>query len=120
MKLIAIKDNYDGIFSLGNSCKVSTKLQQNNLRFYTGVIDWMTSFSLLGVVDLLQHNFMNFMEKENMIFTGYHAYGTKLGFKDIKYDIISCHDFLITENTPTDLKTYAEFKTILDRRIQRF
>ncbi|QDZ77206.1 DUF1796 family putative cysteine peptidase, partial [Bacillus cereus] len=25
-----------------------------------------------------------------------------------------------TENTPTDLKTYAEFKTILDRRIQRF
>ncbi|MBJ8113599.1 hypothetical protein JDS99_29095 [Bacillus cereus group sp. N6] len=36
------------------------------------------------------------------------------------YDIASVHDFLVTENTPTDLKTYKEFKLKLNRRIQRF
>ncbi|QDZ77205.1 DUF1796 family putative cysteine peptidase [Bacillus cereus] len=120
MKLKNIKDEYDAIFSLGNQCFVANKLQQYNLRLYAGVIDWMISFSLLHVIKLLQNQFKDFMKKENMIFTGYHAYGKKLLLKDIKYEIDSAHDFLVTENTPTDLKTYAEFKTILDRRIQRF
>ena len=55
-----------------------------------------------------------------MIFTGYHAYGKKLLLKDIKYEIDSAHDFLVTENTPTDWNTYEEFRITLNRRIQRF
>ncbi|QDZ77200.1 DUF1796 family putative cysteine peptidase, partial [Bacillus cereus] len=120
MKLVDIQGNYDAIFSLGNACLVSNRLREYNLRFYTGIIDWMLSPNLLQVINLLQNRFRNFMKIENLIWDGYDAYNITLALKDTMYDITSIHDFSITRNTPTNLKTYAEFKTILDRRIQRF
>ncbi|WP_179884317.1 DUF1796 family putative cysteine peptidase [Bacillus toyonensis] len=120
MELKNIQGNYDAIFSLGNQCFVANKLHQYNLRLYAGVIDWMISLSLQGVTKLLQNRFESFMEKENMIFSGYHDYGTKLLLKDTKYDIASAHDFLVTENTPENWSTYSNFKIKIDRRIQRF
>ncbi|MCQ6530975.1 DUF1796 family putative cysteine peptidase, partial [Bacillus mycoides] len=85
-----------------------------------GPIDWMISFSFQDVICLLQNQFKDFMKKENMIFTGYHVYETKLLLKDTKYNIDSAHDFLVTENTPENWTTYPEFKIKINRRIQRF
>lgn len=120
MKLIDIQNKYDAIFSLGNQCFVANKLKQYNLRPYAGVIDWMISLSLISVIYLLQNQFKDFMKKENMIFTGYHAYGTKLLLKDTKYNIDSAHDFLVTKNTPENWVTYPEFKIKINRRVHRF
>ncbi|MCQ6530982.1 DUF1796 family putative cysteine peptidase, partial [Bacillus mycoides] len=118
MKLLDIQGEYDAIFSLGNQCFVAEKLHQYNLRLYTGPIDWMISFSFQDVICLLQNQFKDFMKKENMIFTGYHVYETKLLLKDTKYNIDSAHDFLVTENTPENWTTYPEFKIKINRRIQ--
>ncbi|PEF43388.1 DUF1796 family putative cysteine peptidase [Bacillus wiedmannii] len=120
MKLIDIQQDYDAIFSLGNQCFVANKLRRYNLRKYAGVIDWMISLSLQSVTKLLQNRFEGFMEKENMIFSGYHDYGRKLLLKDTKYNIDSAHDFLVTENTSENWPTYLNFKIKIDRRIQRF
>lgn len=120
MKLVDIQGNYDAIFSLGNRCLVADRLLQYQLRTYTGIIDWMLSPNLLQVINLLQNRFEKFMEKESLICEGYDLSGKCLLLKDTIYDITSVHDFLVTKNTPTNLQTYTEFKTTLDRRIQRF
>lgn len=121
MKLIDIQHNYDAVFSLGNQCFVSRKLHYYNLRLYAGVIDWMISYSLTDVVRLLQNGFVNFMEKETMVCDGYNPEVKELLLlRDTIYNIISVHDFLSKENTPTDWNTYPAFKIKLNRRIERF
>jgi len=120
MKLKDIQKDYDAIFSLGNGCSVAQRLQQYQLRPYSGVIDWMLSLNLLQVVNLLQNKFRDFMEKENLIWDGYDASKDSLLLRDSIYDITSVHDFFLTKNTPTDWNTYEEFRIKLNRRIQRF
>jgi hypothetical protein len=120
VKLIEIKGKYDMIFSLGNQCAVANKLRHYRLRPYAGVIDWMISFSLPGVTDLLRNRFVDFMKKDNLVFDGYHAAGTKLILKDTRYDISSAHDFSTTENTVMNWATYPKVKAKFDRRVQRF
>ncbi|MCQ6530981.1 DUF1796 family putative cysteine peptidase [Bacillus mycoides] len=121
MKLLDIQQNYDGIFSLGNQCLSAYQLREYKLRPYAGPIDWMISFSFQDVICLLQNQFKDFMKKENMVFKGYSS--EIKGFlllEDIKYNIVSVHDFLVTENTPENWTTYPEFKIKINRRIQQF
>ncbi|CUB53022.1 hypothetical protein BN2127_JRS10_02108 [Bacillus subtilis] len=120
MKLAKIQHNYNAVFSLGNQCFVAEKLRDYNLRPYSGVIDWMISSSLNDVTLLLQNKFTNFMEKEYMRFEDYHVSGKKIILVDTLYNIKSVHDFLTTENTPTNWNSYTNFKMKIEKRIQRF
>ncbi|WP_179861898.1 DUF1796 family putative cysteine peptidase [Bacillus wiedmannii] len=121
MKLIDIQQNYNTIFSLGNSCLTAIKLRQFKLRPYAGIIDWMLSPNLLAINNLLKNRCENFMEKETMVCDGYNTliYGHLL-LRDLLYDVTSVHDFSIIENTITDWNTYKNFKIKIKKRIQRF
>ncbi|EHL78862.1 DUF1796 family putative cysteine peptidase [Bacillus smithii] len=46
MSLEDIKGTYDSVFSLGDLCLTSIQLKKNNLRPFSGVLDWMASPSL--------------------------------------------------------------------------
>ncbi|PKJ52038.1 DUF1796 family putative cysteine peptidase [Bacillus sp. SN10] len=121
MRLIDIQHNYDTIFSLGDRCLTANKLRHFKLRPYAGIVDWMLTPKLSKIVNLLQNRFENFMNKETMVCEGYnHLIFGHLLLKDTVYDITSVHDFPIERNTPENWETYSEFKTKLERRIQRF
>ncbi|GGE79220.1 DUF1796 family putative cysteine peptidase [Priestia taiwanensis] len=120
MKLLDIKGKYDMIFSLGDRCEISTKLRHYRLRPYAGVFDWMITFSLPDLTNLLRNRFANFMEKENMVFEGLHAGGEKLLLRDTLYDIYSAHDFSAPPNTAYHWPTYPAVKEKFGRRIHRF
>ncbi|GGE79214.1 DUF1796 family putative cysteine peptidase [Priestia taiwanensis] len=120
MRLQDIKGKYDATYSLGNQCAIANKLRHYRLRPYAGVTDWMLTAYLPGLSKLLRNRFANFMEKENMIFDGYHAAGAQLFIKDTLYDISAAHDFSTIANTPTDWPVYPQFKAKVDRRIRRF
>ncbi|WP_257144195.1 papain-like cysteine peptidase [Bacillus wiedmannii] len=109
------------MFSLGDRCLTANKLSQFKLRPYAGIIDWMLSPNLLSINRLLKNQCRNFMKKENLVCDGYNQliFGHLL-LRDLLYDVISVHDFSITENTPENLIIYPEFKTKIDQKVQRF
>lgn len=119
MKLAELKGEYDGIFSLGDLCLASLQLQKNNLRPYSGVLDWMGSLELSDVNRLLMNRFADFMELQNLRVVG-EANEEMLLVSDDMYHILSNHDFTKSENTYTHLSTYPEVKEKFDRRIRRF
>ena len=49
MNLEGIKGHYDSIFSLGELCLNSLQLKDNNLRTFSGILDWVSSPSLKNV-----------------------------------------------------------------------
>jgi hypothetical protein len=119
MRLAELKGDYDGIFSLGDLCLASIQLEENNLRPYSGVLDWMGSPQLSDVNRLLMNRFAGFMELENLRVVG-DANEEMLLVSDDVYHILSNHDFFKVHNTPTHLAAYPEVKQKFDRRIQRF
>lgn len=121
MRLIDIQHNYDTIFSLGDRCLTANKLRHFKLRPYAGIVDWMLTPKLSKIVDLLQNRCDKFMNEATMVCDGYNnlIIGHLL-LRDTLYDVTSVHDFPIEKNTPENWETYSEFKTKLDRRIQRF
>lgn len=119
MSLEEIKGEYDAIFSLGHLCLAALQLQKNNLRLFSGVLDWMGSHSLTNVSRLLNNRFAGFMDFENLAIRGY-ADEYNLLVEDEKYHIFSNHDFAANENTLTHLATYHEAKEKFNRRIKRF
>jgi hypothetical protein len=124
MNLKDIKGTYDAIFSLGDLCLASLQLRKNNLRPFSGVLDWMASPSLSNVNRLLQNRFVGFMDLPNLKATGYST-GVDSTERficvwDSAYDIVSSHDFKADKNTLAHLATYPEVKEKFNRRIQRF
>ena len=120
MDLSGIKGQYDAIFSLGSNCSAAIQLQKNNIRPFSGVLDWMTSESLADVNRLLRNRFNGFMELPNMSIEGIDAHENSYRLRDHAYNIVSVHDFPISINTPANLVSYAGFKMKMERRIQRF
>jgi hypothetical protein len=119
MRIAELKGNYDGIFSLGDLCLASFQLQKNNLRLYSGVLDWMGSPQLSDVNRLLMNRFYGFMELENLRVVG-NANEEMLLVLDEAYQFLSNHDFSNTQNTHTHLATFPEVKQKFNRRVQRF
>lgn len=124
MKLEEIKENYNSIYSLGDLCLVALQLRQNNLRPHAGPLDWMATPFIPNLVQLLENCFEGFMEKENLVNSGYSTgvdQNTQfLCLTDMKYLIVSSHDFKASENTFSNLETYSLVKAKFDRRIKRF
>jgi hypothetical protein len=119
VKSSELKGNYDGIFSLGDLCLASIELEKNNLRPYSGVLDWMGSNQLSDVNKLLINRFAGFMELENLRVVG-EANEEMLLVSDDAYGILSNHDFSKAQNTHTHLAAYPEVKQKFNRRIERF
>ncbi|MEH6881969.1 DUF1796 family putative cysteine peptidase, partial [Priestia megaterium] len=66
MNLEGIKGQYDAIFSLGDLCLTSLQLKDNNLRTFSGILDWVSSPSLKHVNVLLQNRFADFLNLKNL------------------------------------------------------
>jgi hypothetical protein len=119
MRPAELKGKYDSIFSLGDLCLASIQLDKNNLRLFSGVLDWLGSPQLSEVNRLLMNRFTGFMELENLRVVG-DAGAEMLLVSDENYHIFSNHDFTKAHNTHTHLSTYPEVKQKFNRRIQRF
>jgi hypothetical protein len=118
MRLQELKGSYDAIFSLGDLCLSSIQLQNNNLRPYSGVLDWMASPKLSDVNRLLKNRFIGFMDLPNLRIIGYAD--DNICVSDEAYHFVSNHDFEVGPNTLTHLGTYPEVREKFDRRIKRF
>jgi hypothetical protein len=119
MRLQDIKGSYDAIYSLGDLCLASIQLKKNNLRTFSGVLDWMGSPQLSNVNRLLQNRFAGFMELHNLRVIGY-AGDTHICASDDAYHIVSNHDFEVGMNSLYYLGSYPAVKEKYDRRIRRF
>lgn len=119
MRLQDLKGTYDAIYSLGDLCLASIQLEQNNLRPYSGVLDWMASPALSNVNRLLKNRFIGFMDLPNLRIIGY-AGEKNICVSDDAYHIVSNHDFEIGKNSLSHLGSYEEVKEKFDRRIRRF
>lgn len=124
MRLTDLKGNYDAIFSLGDLCLASLQLRKINLRPFAGPLDWMSSPSLPNVSRLLKNRFAGYMDKSNLIPSGYStgvdSSEQYLCLTDMGYQIVSSHDFKASQNTFSNLATYPEVRAKFDRRIKRF
>ncbi len=124
MKLNELKGNYHAIYSLGDLCLAALQLRKNNLRPYAGPLDWMSSPNLSNVSLLLKNRYEGFMDKANLIPSGYstgvNSSEQYLCMTDMTYQIVSSHDFKASQNTFTNLATYPEVRAKFDRRIERF
>ncbi len=124
MRLDDLKGNYDAIYSLGDVCLAALQLRKNNLRPFAGPLDWMSSPSLPNVSRLLKNRFKGYMDKANLVPSGYStgvdSKEQYLCLTDTGYQIISSHDFKASQNTFTNLASYPEVRAKFDRRIKKF
>jgi hypothetical protein len=118
MKLKDLRGTYDSVFSLGRRCLTAIHMEENKLRSYPGVFDWMLAPELASVNYMIKHRFQGFMELQNMQVVG------KTDHNYIVYDAMShfysYHDFSLLKNRYNQLHTYPEFKLKLNHRIERF
>lgn len=117
MNLAQIKGEYDAIFSLGDLCLTSIQLKRNNLRPYSGPLDWLASPRLLSVSELFENHFIGFLEFENLRVIGYAD--ANICVSDDAYHLVSNHDFSTDKNTLEHLGSYSEVMEKYNRRIQR-
>lgn len=114
-----IKGSYDAIFSLGDLCLTSIQLEKNNLRNFSGVLDWMASPFLNHVNRLLENRFIGFFDKDNLRIIGY-ASESIICVSDEGYQLVSNHDFETSKgNTLQELNSYDEVMEKYQRRINR-
>lgn len=119
MNLAQLKGDYDGIFSLGSNCYPAQRLERYGLRPYSGVIDWMYSNSVAGLVKLLNHRFDSFMHPANMVIEGTIFDGHNYSIRDCFYDVESVHDFLASEQQEGYVRKLPEFRQRMQRRVDR-
>lgn len=103
---------------MGGFCQVAYQIERNNLKTFSGPIDWMLSPYLSDVNRLLKMRFLDFMNLNNLTVQGKANIDTYI-VKDNLYNIESYHDFS-TEYTDDPLFPYPVFKNKLDRRINAF
>ncbi|OXM87388.1 DUF1796 family putative cysteine peptidase [Paenibacillus rigui] len=116
MKLEEINGCYDAIFSLGSKCLASIQLRKNQLRPYSGVLDWMLSPSLQHVNLLLRNRFTSFLDYKHLALQ---PNAGNMLYRDVFYNITLAHDMPLKQNVH-DLTCYPELRRKMDRRIQRF
>ncbi len=126
MNLKEIKGQYNAVFSLGHLCLTAIQLKNNDLRPFSGPLDWVTIHSLTDLNLLLRNRFTGFMEPKNLRVIGYNTgkkkkeEGSTIYVSDDFYNIGSVHDFDVNQNTLDHLATYPEVIEKYNRRIDRF
>ncbi|WHH56625.1 DUF1796 family putative cysteine peptidase [Bacillus paralicheniformis] len=61
------------MFSLGHLCLTAIQLKNNDLRPFSGPLDWVTIHSLTDLNLLLRNRFTGFMEPKNLRVIGYNT-----------------------------------------------
>ncbi|WP_171651466.1 DUF1796 family putative cysteine peptidase [Paenibacillus foliorum] len=107
---------YKTYMSLGSTCQTAYQLKRIGLRQSAGPIDWFTSRSVPGLVQLLHQQFKGLMDFQNLELVD----RTRECFvvSDNVYDVVSYHDFPLYQGRWWD--AYPAFKEKLDRRVNRF
>lgn len=119
MSLHNIRTSYDAIISLGAYCQTAYQLKRKNLRTFSAPLDWMISSNLANVNLLLQNNFKNFMDYNNLIIQDIpNDYSYVI--TDSLYNIESHHDFPLVLKDKHPLSSYPVFKEKLNKKIEIF
>jgi len=113
-----IKGGYDAVFSLGDLCLGAIQMKKNNLRPFSGPLDWMGTPLLTSVIQLFEKRFSDFMLLENLRIVGY-ATDKMLLVSDDRNLVMSNHDFDTANNSLNQLTAYPSVKEKLDRRVNR-
>lgn len=110
---------YDFIFGIGSACLCSQTLRKLNLQFASYPLDWLFGTKFSDRVDFLLSDFKNFIEKEDLSFTGkqngdpHHPCDI---YANTRTGITFNHDF--PQGIPLDI-SYPTVKEKYDRRIKR-
>lgn len=65
-----MKKKYDFVFGIGAACLCSQMLRKMNLQFTSCPFDWLFGTDFSGRVDILTSGFADFINKEDLVFTG--------------------------------------------------
>lgn len=120
MKLDRIKGQYDYVISLGHGCGVAEQLKRNNLRKFSGPLDWFITSSTERLVLMLKTKFEDFMLYKNLEITGIETSKKSWIVSDVYSLTVSVHDFILEGDQDGLLPDYGLFKEKINRRIERF
>ncbi|CAL6071463.1 Conserved_hypothetical protein [Hexamita inflata] len=122
------KQRFDAVISLGAWCQVSLMAEWRQLYSVQSPFIGFGFFQWERLLDVLESNFSNYWEKENM---GFGKATPFFSFKynderrihhvyDNHYNMFSCHHFDECDCTVDRLAPYQQFKIDLNRRIDNF
>ncbi|MBW5447672.1 hypothetical protein GE107_16580 [Cohnella sp. CFH 77786] len=118
MKLKELAGSYDLILSMGYNCQPAFQLRANQVRSFTGPVDWVITNSIPNLIQLLDNGFKDYMKLENLQIIG-SIYG-HYSAEDVATGTLSFHDFPVPADQSRRIDNYPEFRQQLDRRIERF
>lgn len=107
---------YDFAVSLGTACIVANKMENSNLRLFSGPFDWIVG-SPERVNYLIKNNFKNFFLYDNLEIEG--SRDGKFLVRDKLNGLLSVHDF----KESGDIISKDEYSKVMEkyeRRIKRF
>jgi len=108
--------SYDFAVSLGTACIVANKMENNNLKLFSGPFDWIVG-SPERVNYLIKNNFKDFFLYDNLEIEG--RKGGKFLVRDKLNGLLSVHDFKESGNKIAESE-YSDVMEKYDRRIKRF
>ncbi len=110
---------YEVIFSIGSACLCSQMLRRSGLQFCSYPFDWLFGCDFSGRIDILISGFKDFLNKEDLHFTGKCNSDERNPcdvYRNDKTGITFNHDF--AQGVPFDV-AYPAIKAKYDRRINR-
>lgn len=117
-----MKKNYDIVYSLGGDCTCARYMLKYHLRSYASPFDWLAFVDFAPRMKLIENDFKNFMNLEDLKFIqrkpGLDYLNPKIiDFEDTRNGFHFYHDF---PKGQTLEESYPEVKAKYDRRIKRF
>ena len=104
---------FQNIISLGHFCSPAMEFERLGYRRYSFPFDWLITPSFNTVIDLIENNFIDFLNEEHMYqLKEYPSY-----YRNIKLNIDFYHDFSPLKSFDSQISTVSEK---YHRRIERF
>ncbi len=88
-----MKKQYDLIVSLGAACPCTTALRAQHLQDFSYPFDWLFGGTLVGRTEILVHDFKNWFNKEDLIFSHEVPNVNGMAYLNKKTEIVYNHDF---------------------------
>lgn len=108
---------YDLIYSLGEDCACTMFMKKYGLRISSGPFDWLTKASFVQRLDMIESNFLDFLNPNYLSKMGYIENEKKDTYENTKTGFYFYHDF------PTGvpfLEAFPDIQKKYNRRIERF
>ncbi|CAL6081749.1 Conserved_hypothetical protein [Hexamita inflata] len=121
------KQIFDSVINLGTYCQMGEALEIYQLSNQPSPFNRLGFRQWNGLVSVLWNNFSTYWQLQNMVIgkvrSEYSEQQKELLFYKVYCNVnkmVSVHDFLVSENSPTELLSYNKFRNELDNRIQTF